>query len=67
MTVKRKNPDNIHGFATRAEAQKFCDQDYLIRTGMCPNGCGLLMEHDDGQDCPKCQFACNTKRETTDQ
>jgi hypothetical protein len=68
VTVQRKNPDHIHGFATRAEAEKYCDQDLLIRTGMCPNGCGLMVEFVGGdQTCEKCGFWCNTKRETTNQ
>lgn len=67
MTVARKNPDHIFGYATREEAQRHCDQDYLIRTGMCPNGCGLMSEDGDGQNCTSCNFWCNTKRETVSQ
>lgn len=63
MTVERKDPANIHGLS-RAEAETYCDQDLLIRTGMCPNGCGLLNEAPSGQDCTRCGFWCNTARET---
>jgi hypothetical protein len=27
MTIERKSADDIHGFATRAEAERYCDQD----------------------------------------
>lgn len=64
MTIKRKSADNIHGFATRAEAERYCDQDLLIRQGMCPNGCGLMgLEAGPGlspwQRCPHCGFSTN--------
>lgn len=63
MTVERKDPDTIHGLS-RAEAERFCDHDVLIRSGMCPNGCGLMSEDAGGQQCPSCGFFCNTARET---
>lgn len=60
MTIERKSADNIIGFATRAEAERYCDQDLLIRQGMCPNGCGLMLEpHPPFQKCPKCGFFTN--------
>lgn len=60
MTITRKSADNIHGFATRAEAERYCDQDLLIRQGMCPNGHGLMQPDEHGQTCPKCNFWTNT-------
>lgn len=63
MTIERKSADNIHGFATRAEAERYCDQDLLIRQGMCPNGHGLMGLADDPvrpwQVCPTCKFWTN--------
>lgn len=64
MTIQRKSADNIHGFATRAEAERYCDQDLLIRQGMCPNGCGLMgLEPEVGcaplQRCSECGFVTN--------
>lgn len=63
MTIERKSADNIHGFATRAEAERYCDRDLLIRQGKCPNGCGLMRLDTDplchGQQCPKCNFWTN--------
>lgn len=61
--VERLNPDQVFGFGSRAETEAYCDRDLLIRTGRCPNGCGLMLQHDDGQDCPKCQFATNCRCE----
>lgn len=65
MTIERKSADQIHGFATRAQAERYCDQDLLIRQGMCPNGHGLMqsdfMEPDTpGQSCQTCKFWTNT-------
>jgi hypothetical protein len=61
MSIERKSADQIHGFATRAEAERYCDQDLLIRSGMCPNGHGLMhLDGDRGQECPVCHFYCNT-------
>lgn len=59
MTIERKSADTIYGFATRAEAERYCDQDLLIRQGMCPNGCGLMGLDCAGQECPHCGFATN--------
>lgn len=67
MTIERKSADNIHGFATRAEAERYCDQDLLIRQGMCPNGHGLMhMDPDPNcpiQRCSSCNFWTNTRPE----
>lgn len=64
MTIERKSADNIHGFATRAQAERYCDQDLLIRQGMCPNGHGLMQLEDDPncpvQRCSTCSFVTNT-------
>lgn len=64
MKIVRKSADSIHGFATRAEAERYCDQDLLIRQGMCPNGCGLMgleanLEEIPLQRCSTCNFVTN--------
>jgi hypothetical protein len=64
MPIERKSADNIHGFATRAEAERYCDQDLLIRQGMCPNGCGLMQQQDAAQSCQQCWFSTNAMPET---
>jgi hypothetical protein len=63
MAVERKDPANIFGFATREEADKYCDRDVLIRSGMCPNGDGLMNFDGDTQQCDACGFFTNCKPE----
>ena len=41
----------------------FIESDFKIRSGMCPNDCGLLTPDQYGQSCEKCGFSCNTKAE----
>jgi hypothetical protein len=48
---------------TDADVRAYIESDFKIRSGLCPNGCGLLMENDYGQECPTCHFSCNTKAE----
>lgn len=63
MAVERKNPDQIFGL-TRAEAERHCDNDVLIRSGLCPNGHGLMNQDTDGdQSCAVCGFWTNCKQE----
>jgi hypothetical protein len=47
------------------DAARFVEEDFRIRSGMCPNGCGLNEATDYGQRCPKCGFFCNTSPELT--
>lgn len=59
--AERKPVEQYHVLGgTREDAEKFAEHDFLIRSGMCPNGCGLMLEGDDGQHCQKCDFMCNT-------
>lgn len=67
MAIERKDPANIHGFATRAEAERYCDQDLLIRSGMCPNGHGLLQFDGEWQECSTCGFSTNSLPELVPQ
>lgn len=68
MAVERKDPATIGGLPP-AELERFLDQDVLIRSGRCPNGCGLLTvdEGDWGQECPVCKFSTNCRAELTQQ
>lgn len=62
--VERADPKRIRVLGgTDADVRAYIESDYKIRSGLCPNGCGLLMENDYGQECPKCRFSCNTKAE----
>ncbi len=63
MAVERADPANIFGFSTREEAERFCDEDLLIRQGMCPNGHGLMTFDGEIQQCETCKFATNCKPE----
>jgi hypothetical protein len=60
MSVKRYSADDYQVLGgTREDAQRAADTDFLIRSGLCPNGCGLLAQSDDGQECHTCHFMCN--------
>lgn len=68
MSIERIDPDRIMVLGAdepeRArEAARFVESDFRIRSGLCPNGCGLLTPNDGGQDCAACGFWCNTKAE----
>jgi hypothetical protein len=67
MAVERKDPDSIFGFATRAEAERYCADDVLIRSGMCPNGHGLMSFDGEVQQCGVCKFFTNCKPELESQ
>lgn len=62
--VERKDPSRFVVLGgTEADAVRAAEDDFRIRSGMCPNGHGLLEPTDYGQRCPKCGFFCNTKAE----
>lgn len=39
------------------EQAKFRSNDRKISEGMCPNGCGPMIQDGNRQDCPKCKFS----------
>jgi len=45
------------------DLKRYIESDFKIRSGLCPNGCGLMGENDYGQECPACKFSCNTQAE----
>lgn len=62
--VERKDPAFVHVLGgDEADAARFVENDFRIRSGMCPNGHGLLEPTDYGQRCTTCGFFCNTKAE----
>ena len=65
MTVERKDPERFVALGgwTEAERARFVEHDFRIRSGMCPNGHGLLEPTDYGQRCPACGFFCNIRAE----
>lgn len=65
MSVERADPSRISGLSG-SDVAAFIESDFKIRSGVCPNGCGLMAEIDWGQECPKCSFSCNTPAEKGD-
>lgn len=62
--VDRLDSKNIFfGSGDERSADEFVRHDHLIRSGMCPNGCGMLLGTEFGQECLKCKFFCNTRAE----
>jgi hypothetical protein len=62
MAVERLDPSRIAGLSGD-DVRRFIESDFKIRSGLCPNGHGLMTENDYGQECPVCGFSCNTKPE----
>lgn len=61
MAVERKDPDRILVLGGEpGDAERFIESDFRIRSGMCPNGHGLMELAGWGQQCPVCNFTCNT-------
>jgi hypothetical protein len=64
MTVERISPDCLAvPEGQEASIAAYIESDFKIRSGLCPNGDGLMTETDFGQECPVCHFSCNTKAE----
>ena len=63
--VKKLDPQRIQiaGGVSSKVVHAFIEHDFAIRSGQCPNRCGLLFPCEDGQECPICHFWCNTKAE----
>jgi hypothetical protein len=65
--VERKDPRNVAVIGSdepdAIAAARYVEDDFRIRSGLCPNGHGLLEPTSYGQRCPKCHFFCNTKAE----
>ena len=62
--VERKDPSRFVVLGgSKADSERFAEEDFRIRSGLCPNGCGLNDPTEYGQKCPKCGFFCNTRAE----
>lgn len=66
MSIERIDKDRIAGISG-TDLDKFVESDFKIRSGLCPNGHGLMTLGGWGQECPVCGFTCNTKPELTSQ
>ena len=64
--IERIDKSRIAGVAG-TDLDKFVESDFKIRSGLCPNGHGLMTLAGWGQECPQCGFTCNTMPELTKQ
>ena len=49
------------------ELDAFIEGDFKVRSGMCPNGHGLLNSEEYGQSCSECGYWTNIRPELTRQ
>lgn len=71
MTVERADPSRIMvAGGDESDVRRYIESDFKIRSGLCPNGCGLLGPLIDspnpewqGQECPACHFSTNVLAE----
>jgi hypothetical protein len=62
MAIERKESERIVVLGgTEEDVRRFVESDFKIRSGICPNGHGLLKQTDFGQQCSTCGFFCNTR------
>lgn len=61
--IERKDPEQFIGLTDDVDKRRFIENDYRIRSGLCPNGHGLLATTDYGQECPRCGFFTNVRAE----
>lgn len=63
MAVERIDPSRIAGIAG-TDLAAYVESDFKIRSGLCPNGHGLMASDGDGcQQCPACGFWTNMRAE----
>lgn len=62
MTVERLSPEQLSGLSAD-DVANFIESDFRIRSGLCPNDCGLMHELAWGQQCGSCGFSCNKPAE----
>lgn len=62
--VERADPSTVAVLGgDEDDVRRYIESDHKIRSGLCPNNCGLLNERDGLQECPKCHFATNVQAE----
>lgn len=66
MSVDRIDKDRIAGISG-TDLDKFVESDFKIRSGLCPNGHGLMTADASGQQCPVCGFWTNVPAELGEQ
>lgn len=58
MAVERIDKSRIAGIAG-TDLDAYVESDFKIRSGLCPNGHGLMTTEDGLQHCPVCKFTTN--------
>lgn len=62
--VERLNHDRIEVLGGKpGDKERHIESDFLIRSGLCPNGHGLMESCDSNQHCTHCGFWCNKPAE----
>ena len=62
------DPDSIEVLGGKpGDKERYIRSDFLIRSGMCPNGHGLMGVVQWGQECPECGFTTNKMPELSEQ
>lgn len=62
--IERVDPDRIQIIGGKpGDKARYVEQGFRIRSGLCPNGHGLMRADDVGQNCATCGFFCNTPPE----
>lgn len=56
--IERLHPDEIVGLPAD-EVDAYIERDFRIRSGLCPNGCGLMSIENGMQFCTVCPFSTN--------
>ena len=58
MPIERLDRSRIVGLS-EADVDAFIESDFKIRSGLCPNGHGLMALDGWGQECAQCGFTTN--------
>lgn len=60
--VDRIDKNRILGLSG-TDLDRFVESDFKIRSGLCPNGHGLMTTEEWGQSCQACNFSTNVPAE----
>ena len=64
--VERIDPSRIAGISG-TDLAAYVESDFKIRSGLCPNGHGLMQYEEGLQHCPVCKFTTNVQAELSAQ
>ncbi len=60
MMIERVDPDRIDVLGGMpGDKERYIESDFRIRSGLCPNGHGLMTTGGWGQECIECGFTTN--------